>query len=61
MLDMLEVCRCGWRIFHHTYMKYSLLILADFCFNKIVVFILKKKKKKKKTFFAAIHEFHCTF
>ena len=29
-VDMLEVCRCGWKIFHHSSMMYSLLIPADF-------------------------------
>ena len=46
MQEMSEVCLCGWKIFHHTQLMYSLSNLADFI--KVIIFILKKKKRLKR-------------
>ena len=46
MLDMLEVCRCGWRIFLQIWFLFSSPIMTDFSSIKFRVFLIKKKKKK---------------
>ena len=42
MLDMLEVCRCGWKMLSYTFILFSLQILV----NNIDSLLSKKKKKK---------------